>query len=413
MVGARVLVVALLLSIAPIGGVVVADTSGEDTAVSQSHPLPQQTAESDRLMTVVTPENTSEYLAPPPGETDRNDGRRTGLDVAAAVETDARGLESAYRRSTLERRYRDADSDAERREIVENGIDRLAERVDELRQTERTAVRRYSDGEIDTRELLWTLSVVSQSASETDATLEWLETTADEIGAERVAERAAAERVRLVPTDGPVRTRLVTALAGGSPGRIHVETAADGIVIATVDPATDTYLREAYDPTAKTEGVDDQFGENPSPALERFGELYPWSIDSFSSISMLGPEQARLYRFGATHSHGNLETYLDGGSADVLYERQWINVREAPSSNVGRTDGDLRVIATTTRAGGPIGIAVRDTTTGRPVDGDVALNGDPIGSTGGDQLWTVAPHGQTTINATYEGETISLDVDLE
>jgi hypothetical protein len=405
--GVRTLVVALLLSLAPIGGVVVADAPGGDAAV------PQQTTESDRLMTVFSPGNASEYLAPPPEELDRTDDRRTGLDVAAAVETDARGLESAYVRETLQRRYEDAGSDAERRSVLENGIDRLADRVDTLRSTERTAIRRYSRGEIDTQELLWTLTVVTRGASETDTALGWLETTADDLGADRVADRAAAEQVRLVPTTGPVRTRLTNALTGGEPGRIHVETAGEGIVIATVDRTTDTYLREAYDPSARTGDVGDQFGEDPSAALERFGELYPWAIDGFSSISLLGPEQVRLYRFGATHPYGNLETYLDAGSAGVVYERQWINVDSAPSSSVGRTGDDLRIIATTTRAGGPLGITVRDTATGSPIDADVALNGESVGSTEGDRLWTVAPRGPTTINATHDGETITLDTTFE
>jgi hypothetical protein len=405
--GARVFVVALLLSVAPIGGVVVADAdaSGGNAA------LPQQTEESDRLMTVVAPGNTSEYLAPPPEEIDRIDDRRTGLDVAAAVETDARGLESAYFRTTLERRYEEAESTEERRAVLEDGMDRLEDRVDEIRGTERTAIRRYGAGEIDTRELLWTLTVVTRGAGETDATLEWLETTAVEVGAQRVAERAATDQVRLVPTDGPVRTRLVGVLTGSQPGRVHVETAGEGIVIATVDRTTDTYLREAYNPTADEAG--DRYQEKPSPALERFGELYPWSIDSFNSISVLGPEQARLYRFGATHSHGNLETYLDGGSGDVVYERQWINVAEVPSSNVGRTDGDLRIIATTTRAGGPLGITVRDTATGDPLEADVRLNGEAVGSTADGRLWIVAPRGSTTITATHDGETITLRTEFE
>mgnify|MGYP007091085694 CR=1 FL=1 len=406
--GIRVLVVALLLALAPIGGVAVADTTGGNAGLQQ-----QTTADSDRLMTVHTPSNTSEYLAPPPDDIDRTDDQRSSLDVAAAVEADARGLEGAYLRETLERRYENADSDAERQAVVETGIGRLAGQVDELRETERTAIQRYSDGEITTRELLRTLGVVTREAGEIDAALEWVETNAEEIGAESEAERAAAEQVRLVSMDGPVRSRLVSSLTGGGASRIHVETVSEAIVIATVDRSTNTYLREAYDPSAKTEDVGDSYDDNPSPALERFGELYPWTIEGFDSISVLGPEQVRLYRFGATHSHGNLETYLDGGSEDVLYERQWIDSDGVPSSNVGRVDGDLRIIATTTRVGGPLGITVIDRTTDSEVDAEIGLNGDPIGSTGGDRLWTVAPRGPATINATYDGRTVTLETSFE
>jgi hypothetical protein len=80
-----------------------------------------------------------------------------------------------------------------------------------------------------------------------------------------------------------------------------------------------------------------------------------------------------------------------------------------PSRTTDRTEGDLRVVLNTTRAGGPLGVSVVAATTGTPVDAEVALNGERIGATGGDRLWTVAPQGTTTLNATYAGETVTVE----
>lgn len=403
--GTRAVVVALLLCVASVGGVVAdGGTAGP----------PQQTApEPSGTMTVFSADNTSEYLAPRAGNTDRIGGLVTGLDVAAAVEGDAESLESAYRRSALERRYANADTDAERRAVLERGVERVEARIDELTAREETAIQRYNAGEIDTRELLWTLTVVTRNAEETATTLTWLESAAEAVGASGEVERVEAERVRLVPLRGPVRGTLAEAVARGTTTRVYVETAGTGIVLAAVDPADGTYLREAHDPSAKTVEIGDQYDGNPSPALERFEELYPWAIDHFEAIDALGSERVRLYRFSAGHGHGDLETYLDSGSEEILHERQWIDATEMPSTAIERTDGDLQIVLNRTRAGGPLGISVVDSATGTPVDAEVALNGEPIGTTDGDRLWTVAPQGATTINATYAGETATVETTFQ
>ena len=405
--GTRTFVVALLLlSVASVGGVVVAD------AVVESG-QPQEGTESPSVsMTVFTAENTSEYLGIPADAIDRTDDRTAGLDVGAAVEADAGSLESAYLADRLEQRYRNADTDAEREAVVEDASEQLTEHVDMLVAAERAAIGQYNQGTIGTQELLRTLTAVSRSAETTIGTLEWLETTADELDMDAEADRAATDRVRLVPMSGPVRAELADAVAGNGDHRVHVETAGDGIVLAAIDPAGDAYVREAHDPGAKTDSIGDQYGGNPSPALDRFTELYPWAINNFDGIDALGPEQVRLYRFSATYSHGSLETYLDSGSTDILHERQRVHPETAPSTVVERTQGDLRLLVNTTRAGGPLGVTVVDTTSGETVDAAIELNGDRIGSTDGERLWTVAPRGSMNVTAIRGDETVTLETAL-
>ena len=403
--GLRVLVVTLLLCLAPIGGVVVASDSPVD---------PQQDSEDiERPMTVFTAHNTSGYLAPEIDDIDRTDAQTSAIDVAGAVDADAGELRSTYRTETLQQRYAAAETTTEREQILEDGAERLFDRADELAITEQAAIRQYNDGAVSTRELLRGLTIVTREAHETMRALEWLESSADDLGMDSVAERAATEQVHLMPMQGPVRSQLSDAMAGETTLRVHVETVDDGVVIAAIDQRTQTYVREAHDPTAKAADRSDRYGGNPSPALDRFSELYPWAINSFDGIDAIGPEQVRLYRFSATHSHGELETYLDSGSTEILYEKQRLDPNGMPSTVLERTEGDLRLVVNTTRGGGPLGISVLDATTEDPVDATIELNDDPIGSTDGDRRWTLAPRGTMTINATHNGEAVTLETSLE
>lgn len=397
----RVVAVALLLCVAPIGGVIAVDTADG----------PQQTDEEiDRSMSVVTVANTSEYLAPGSDAIEQSEERTTGIDVSGAVEADAGQLRSDYVGESLQRQFRDADTIDERRVVIERGGERLSERAEELEQKERSTIQEFNDGTASSQELLRTLGTVHREAETTIRTLEWLETTAEDINADDVAEDAAAARLRLLPVTGPVRGQLSRAIEGESTSRIHVETAGNGVILATIDPAGERYLREAHDPTAKQPDVSDRYDGNPSPALDRFNELYPWAIAGFDAIDAIGPASVRLYRLGASHQHGELETYLDSGSTNILYETQRNDLDAIPTETRQRTEGDLEIRLNTTRAGGPLAVTVVDTTTDERVDATVELNDDPIGSTDGDRLWTVAPRGTTTVSVSHGGETVTFDV---
>lgn len=407
--GARALVVALLLVCAPVGGVVVADAADERAE-------PQEEAESPGgSMTVFTAENTSGYLAPTADSIDRTDGRTARLDVGAAVEADAASLESAYLGERLEQRYGNADTDAEREAVVENASEQLTEHVRGLMTAERTAISQYNQGAIGTHELLRTLAAVSRSAEVTAETLEWLESTAGDLGMNAEAERAATDRVRLVPMGGPVRTELSDAVAGDGDRRVHVETAGDGVVLATVDRADNAYVREAHDPSARDSQTPDQYGGSPLFALERIEEVYPWVTENDLGVSAspIGPVRDRIYRFTVPHPHGELETYLDSGSGSIVTEFQRNDADAIPSELERSVGSELELRVNTTRAGGPLGISVVDATSGEPTDAAIELNGDRIGSTGGDRLWTVAPRGSTNVTATRGDATVTLETTLE
>lgn len=391
---------ALLLCLAAIGGVAVSGAAGG---------AEQTDGGVDRSMTVRPVENSSGYLSPRPESIDRSESETAGIDVSGAIEAEAGELRSVYALETLQRQYENAETDAERTAVLEDGIERLSTRVDALEANERTAIREFNGGQRGADGLLRTLATTHREAEATDEALVWLEERADDVGADGVAERAATERVRLVPMSGPTRAELSGAIGGASSSRFHVETTGDGIAVATVDPASGRYLRAAHDPTAKRADVTDQYGGNPSPALDRFSELYPWAIRSFGAIDAIGPAQVRLYQLRAEHPHGQLGTFLDSGSRNVLYEQQRLDPGAMPTTTVTRRGEGLRLVVETTRAGGPLGVELLDPATGERVDGTVALDGETVGTTGADRLWTVAPRGPTEINATHEGGSVTLE----
>lgn len=391
--GTRAVVLALLCCLAPLGGVsAVALQDGE------------------AAMSVVPQNDTAEFLAPPADGIDRQGQQSVSIDVAGAVGSNAGEVRGTYYRVSLQRTYGEAETTEERRDVVRNGTARLTERVDAAEASERRAVERFSAGEIGDRQLLRRLAVVDRDARALERAVDWLETRADNLGMESAEGQLSLQRARLHALQGPVRDHVDSAMRGEDGARVHVEASGGGIVLATVAERNGeaTYLREAYDPSARTDEFGEPSGEGLSAAEERLRELYPWVTDnSQPTAAPVGPSYARLWRFTYSHPHGGLETYLDVETEQILIERQYKDPDEVPSSTAETVEGDLRLVVNRTRAGGPLGVAVYDADTGEPVDARVAVDDDRIGRTGDERLWTVAPRGGATVNATHDGETVS------
>ena len=397
--GTRAIVVALLLCLAPLGGI----SAG---ALQDEQPI----------MSVVQEENTSEYLAPPPERIDQTGQRSTGIDVAGAVGANAGEVRSTYYRASLQRTYETAATTDERRVVVRNGTERLVERVDELERQERRAIRRYGEGEIDETQLFRQLAVVDRKARNTASTIGWLQTRARNLRMDSTEDRLSLQQTRLLPLRGPVRSNLDDAIEGNDDVRVHVETSEEGLVLAMVHESGPNveYLREATDPRAKTENIGDRYNSSISAAEGRLEELYPWVVtENVATVSTEGPAFARIYQFTYPHQHGELSVYLDSGSGEILKDIQRKDPEVVPTSTLDVVDDDLRLVLDRTRAGGPLGVRVYDASTDEPVDAEVEIDGDRVGRTGGERLWTVAPRGEFRINATHDGRTLSQETSLE
>jgi hypothetical protein len=397
--GSRAVVFALLCCLASVSGVAVQAQTGNESTMS------------------VTPNNgTAEYLAPPPSAIDRSERSTASLDVAGAVGDNAIELQTTYQRVNFQRAYRNAETDTERRMILRTAAEWYTERTDRLEQRRRTAIRQYGRGDISSGDLFRTLTAVDRGASVMESNIGWFENNAEDLGMSGVRSQLDTDRVRLITLQGPLGDALGEALEGERPLLVHVDVSGNATVLATVksDAGQQTYVREAYDPSARSIGVPDTYDGDLSPALDRIESLYPWVTDNGSpTVDFIGPDAARLYRFEYDHPHGSLLTYLDGGSENVVTEIQRNDPESVPTNTVETVDGDLRLRVNTTRAGGPLGVTVLNETSGEPVAAMVEINGQRAAPTDGGRVWTVAPRGTVTVTATHDGRSLSVTMTLE
>ena len=398
MKGSRVAVVVVLLSLAPLAGV---------AAVEPSADL--------QRMQVVSGTDTAEYLAPAHQDVNRSGQPTATIDVGGAVGSGVGEARVAHLRSSLERRYAAADTDEERAEVVRNGTVRLSERAENLSDEHDRTVAAYGDGEMEDAEFVRRIALLHRQADALLEAVEWLEVVAADHDLDPEVDRLQTDRVALYELHGPVGADLAAAAEGEGDVRVHVDSSGQGLVLATM-VQTDRgpeYVRQTTDPTAWTHVIEDRYDRDPGLAFDRIEELYPWVVEhagSFSASAPIGPAATRVYPVELSHAHGDLEVYLDGGSGDVYREVQVTDPELVPTGTQEATSGNLQLVANTTHAGGPLGVTVVDMDTGEPVDAAVDVNGDHVGSTEGERLWTVAPRGDATVNATYQGETVRLDL---
>ena len=396
-----VVVLALLVCLGAFGGVALATT--------------QQPSSS---MTVQPVDDTSNYLAPNASDVERSGQETTSLDVAASVSANAAGVRSTFSTVSFRRKYDDADTDADRRAVVRNGTERLAERVDALERRERRAIEAYARGETNQEDLFRTLAAIDAEAGARSSTATELRDRATDLGMDAEAERLSALRIRLVALRGPVRAEITVGL-GGERTRVHAETAGGGVALATVQEDEDgnlVYLREAYDPGIRSVGPNDQYEGDVGAVFNRLGEIYPWVNDGdvgVAGANFISADAARLYSITYEHDHGRLTPYLDGESNRVVRETQRLRVATLPTEGRNLTadsdPGTPRVRVETTYPGGPLGVTAFDAATGERVDASIAVDGTVVGSTDGERLWTVAPRGRANVTV-VDDERVSVEI---
>ncbi|WP_336134954.1 DUF7096 domain-containing protein [Natronomonas amylolytica] len=414
--GLRAVAVALLCCLSMVAGVPVA-TDGV-----------QASAATDHGGSVVSPGNTSEYLAisGAPDRTTTTDGQ---LDVAAAVGSETAAVRAESTEITLRSVMRGSDNETERREAVRRAAERVGTRIRRLEARERQAVDDYGSGNLTETQLLRAMAVIDAEARQLDGLVETLDRQNSRLDDPVLTRAELGEfRARLLPLYGPVRQRIGEIARTGAGQPIYVETADTDVVLSTVDdPELDDsqYVREAHIRDAR--GPSRPSSLSAEEVEQRFGELYPWTDENQEGGIQIGRYGGRPHVFPIAgvwpldvgHAHAattpGLVIFFDGSTGDVFREFQFNDPSVVPTTTVENetADGDLRVVVETTRAGGPLGVAVVDNGTDEHVDATVDVNGDPIGSTDGERLWTVGPHGDVTVNATHDGRTLTVETQLD
>ncbi|PSQ24273.1 hypothetical protein BRD04_01625 [Halobacteriales archaeon QS_9_67_17] len=359
---------------------------------------------------VVQVENTSAYLDPPADSIQTEEFAVVELDPAAATGVRTARLHGRYTNIRLRETFTAADTDAERRAVVRNTTRRLDGRLDELERRQADALAAYNRGDLSKTAFLRELVAIHAAANAMETTVDQLYTFDRAAGMPISQSSIARLKARLVPLQGPVRARLAASVTSGQTDRVYVMASETGVVLATLVEGefTTRYVREAFYGGA----FDDQFSDRPieiGAFRDRVAELYPWTWTNGNADTVLTSEpfyqRAGVYGIAFKHPHGtvgdsDLVAFYDAGTGEVFYETQRKDVEATPHPLVASTTGDgIRLELRGTHPGGPLDIRVVNATDGTPVDARVTLNGDRIGRTGNESLWTLAPRDSFVVTA--------------
>ena len=358
---------------------------------------------------------TTNYLQVPDGDVRTSTIERAPVDVTAATRIGADELEVQLAVETFRERFDTANSEAERTAAVRELVRTLERKTEHLQQTQSTALERYNDGEISSKQFLSTLARLDATAEEIRRAADAVETeeenTLDYTTPPALGDRIRSFDARLLPVEGKIRNvELQSAVQGSTQSPpLYVETGDQGIVLATI--VNNNYAREAFNSTA----FDPEGQSNLTiyrDALDRMSVLYPWAMDPANRNG--APRVDTLWNtsvFSVTtqHRHGSLNVFLDASTTNVFREDQTRDLDNVPSVTVAtNTSVIVELSVNTTHETGPLRVDLTRPGTTNPVEGDVYVDGTFVGTTGADgTLWTIDTRGETTVRVETDDGVLS------
>ena len=148
-------------------------------------------------------------------------------------------------------------------------------------------------------------------------------------------------------------------------------------------------------------------------AYQRAREAYPWAVENLvSGLSVTGFGESPIYAVQLTHSHGDLETYLDGRTTNVFYEVQTLQLSSLPTETIATNTTDDLQIEVGATAVGPQVVTVQNATTGEEAIADITVTGESRSrSTIDSRLWLLGTNEERTITARHpNGTAVSITI---
>lgn len=379
---------------------------------------PAQTADgSDQLPQITAVDNTTNHLAIPAGDVSKTTYNQSSLDVGVAVAVGSRELRNDYATTQFEQQFFERDGDVARDRLVDRTLSDIEAQRTALERRNQRAIQQYADGTITTTEFLRQRALIDAESRQLTQRLERVRTAAGTAPGYSLSQqqrfRLENNRGALKTYRGPISERVRTETAGDTePGAVYVEASADGYMLATVSDGQ--YVRETYLGSERDQSAGDQFAETDDPlgaVNTRAENLYPWLYsEQYPSVQAYG--RSAIYQIQADHPNGQLTAYLDGGTSNVFFETQHLELTTVDRSEVAaNTNQSVQVSVQQSFESGPLLVAVTDET-GSTTDATVSINGKRVGTTGSDGvLWTVEPRGEYTVTATTEdGDRVAVTV---
>ncbi|USZ66933.1 hypothetical protein NGM10_09330 [Halorussus salilacus] len=349
------------------------------------------------------------------------DSPSTSLGSSLAADREAFETELSVR--SLDAELESADSESQKKQVLTRYRYRIENRVISLESEEKHATDAFSNGSISSSEYVRTLARIDSEAEHVLHTTRAVQRRAAQVPDFGMPNIYASVQVRLLPLEGPIRDRVAKALDGtADPVEVHVSAAETGVVLSMI--RDDEYVREVVRPdrrdSSKTESL------TPSEALDLVSEQYPWTRNNSAGGSSSRYSSTDVYDVTISHSHGNLTASLDAGTGEIFKEVQYKRLSGQgtlpPGPGVRNTTegqfGSENVTLTVNRtyAGGPLRAQLTNET-GEPLDGEISVDGESVGTTGEDGVvWTLGPDEAFRVTGTYDGTTVEVTttpVDLD
>lgn len=387
-----------------VGMAPAADSGGEGQTAIEAF-SPSYATQTPAVQNTQSNVSVINVLALPVDSIERSDLRRQYADLGPAAGFDTAETTNQLVIRSLERELDSAATDTERQERLDEELAEIEDEIDTLESRERTAIRGFSNGDLEPRELIVELAAVHRTA---DALRDRTEVV-DSYGSTLDEEERATERLEAVEFDlrmlqSPLRSHAASVLRGERPAdRIMVETGNDEIVLSAI--GDETYIREANRKGLRGAGANTLTIEG---AEEITQQQYPTLWNRSTSWSSEGTES--VYMMSVFFEAGELQTFIDGASERTFIEHQRIPLSAVEiGESTNKVQDGLNVTVDRTYAGGPVRITVTDATDGDPVAATVTVGQDgeesqTIGTADQDGVvWAVTPRGQFTITVLGEG----------
>ncbi len=392
--------VGLVLVIA--GSAVAADESPAPvSAVVESQ-------ESTSSPVMIDVENSSNYLSPAQENVTQEAYSAVSLDVSSAVHSDSASLQGEHERLVLERKL----NATEERDALELDTARSLERnVQQLEQEHQQLLEEYSNGATDTQTLAREVVRLNVIAEQYDRLAETVEENGNPTGSVGTRYSNLQGESMLLPS--PLTNHLESGLTTGDSTPTYIQGGNESLVLATV--VGDTYVREAVMFSERDRIAPQQFGSGEqseaNDAFARAEELYPWTVSDSFRPELRGFGNSSVYELQASHSHGELQTYLDGATTNPFYEVHEKNVFSVPLTDLAQSvDDGLRLNVQLTDPTGPMRIEVIETGNQNYDNITVEVGNDRVAElSSGDLFYTVQPRGTFEVSAeTDTGENVSV-----
>lgn len=352
------------------------------------------------------------------------------FDFGFAVASQDDSIRTDYRTYTFENSFDDIENDTKRTEAVIAELERVEDRIENLREREQEIVAAHADGEASEDEVLRVLARNYYEARELERALEDIEERVPEEtegleealavfhdrdeGAVELKDTRRDFTSELAVYTSPIRTEIGSILRGDETERsirtVSIESSQTGLVLSAVD--SNEYLREATRYDNRDLDQIDQV-ETMATAQDLARDLYPWAFDTTSGISSTNHDLIKLYTVQATaHDHGQLLVYVDGGTGDIYHERQTLDLGSVPIETTDSMSGE-NVTATLERTPdtAPAAITVTKSDGQTPVDATIVVNGTEVGETDSNgELWFVPPTDGFEVTVKTDSQSLNASV---